>query len=118
MIKSGATIYFIIYFVITQIPIINANCKSEAIVKQFYKKLQPESLSQDMLNLEIKDVTEAIQTLHAKLKPRIFNNMKIHVVIKNQLQRIQMIINIRNPLRNVPTVSSAPSLKFPNFIAQ
>ena len=49
-------------------PIIKKKCKQEAIVKQFYKKLQPTTLSQDMLNLEIKDVTEAIQTLHAKLK--------------------------------------------------
>ena len=49
-------------------PIINAKCKQEAIVKQFYKKLQPTSLSQNMLNLEIKDVKEAIQTLYFKLK--------------------------------------------------
>jgi len=49
-------------------PVINAKCKEEAIVKQFYKKLQPTSLSQNMLNLEIKDVKEAIQTLHSKLK--------------------------------------------------
>ena len=49
-------------------PIINAKCKQEAIVKQFYTKLQPTSLSQNMLNLEIKDVKEAIQTLHSKLK--------------------------------------------------
>lgn len=49
-------------------PIINTKCKQEAIVKQFYKKEPPASLSQNMLNLEIKDVTEAIQTLHSKLK--------------------------------------------------
>ena len=67
-------------------PIIKAKCKPEAIVKQFYKKLQPNSLSQDMLNLEIKDVTEAIQTLHSKLKTKDiqhFENtrdLKKHVV--------------------------------------
>ena len=49
-------------------PVINAKCKQEAIVKQFYNKLQPTSLSQKMLNLEIKDVKEAIQTLHSKLQ--------------------------------------------------
>ena len=49
-------------------PVINAKCKQEAIVKQLYNKLQPTSLSRKMLNLEIKDVKEAIQTLHSKLK--------------------------------------------------
>ena len=51
-------------------PIIQAKCNPEAIVKQFFKKLQPISLSQDMLNLELKDVSEAIQSLHAKLKTK------------------------------------------------
>ena len=70
-------------------PIIKAKCKPEAIVKQFYKKLQPNSLSQDMLNLEIKDVTEAIQSLHSKLKNKDiqhFENtrdLKKHVVTES-----------------------------------
>jgi hypothetical protein len=75
-------------------PIIKVQCKPEAIVKQFYKKLQPKSLSQDMLNLEIKDVTEAIQTLHAKLKTKdiqYFENtrdLKKHVATdSSELQR-------------------------------
>ena len=75
-------------------PIIITKCNQEAIVKQFYKKLQPTTLSQDMLNLEIKDVKEAIQHLHSKLKTmdiQHFENsrgVKKHVVTEpNEVQR-------------------------------
>ena len=64
-------------------PIIKAKCKPEAIVKQFYKKLQPNSLSQDMLNLEIKDVTEAFQTLHSKLKTKDIQHFENTRDLKN-----------------------------------
>ena len=84
-------------------PIIKAQCKSEAIVKQFYKKLQPNSLSQDMLNLEIKDVTEAIQTLHSKLTTKDiqhFENtrdLKKHVVTESiDLKRNQNVEKCAN----------------------
>ena len=66
-------------------PVINNKCKQEAIVKQFYKKLQPNTLSQDMLNLEIKDVTEAIQTLHAKLKTMDIQHYENSRGVKNNV---------------------------------
>ena len=56
--------------ILANYPIIQAKCMPQAIIKQFYKKLQPNSLAEDMLNLELNNVTEAIQALHSKLSTK------------------------------------------------
>ena len=56
--------------VLANFPIIRNQCAPYAVVKQLFKKLQPHSLAQDMLNLEINDVNLAVQTLHQKLKTK------------------------------------------------
>ena len=61
-------------------PIIRNQCAPYAVVKQFFKKLQPHSLAQDMLNLEISDINLAIQTLHQKLKTKDIQEFEIHVL--------------------------------------
>ena len=51
-------------------PKIQEECAPHAIVKQFFKKIQPNSLSEDMLNLQINDVHLAIRSLHSKLRTK------------------------------------------------
>jgi len=56
--------------ILANFPIIRFQCAPYAVVKQFFKKLQPHSLAQDMLNMEINDINLAIQELHQKLKTK------------------------------------------------
>ena len=55
---------------LTNYPKIQEECAPIAIVKQFFKKLQPINLSEDMLSLEINDVELAIRSLHSKLRTK------------------------------------------------
>ena len=56
--------------ILANFPNIRFQCAPYAVVKQFFKKLQPHSLAQDMLNMEINDINLAIQELHQKLKTK------------------------------------------------
>jgi hypothetical protein len=88
--------------ILANFPIIRLQCAPYAVVKQFFKKLQPPSLAQDLLNLEINDINLAIQTLHQKLKTK----------------DIQEFENSRNSLKHdvtePPSTSTALKLKCAN----
>ena len=80
--------------ILENFPIIRLQCAPYAVVKQFFKKLQPPSLAQDLLNLEINDINLAIQTLHQKLRTKDiqeFENsrtsIKHDVTESNEVQR-------------------------------
>ena len=96
-------------------PIIRIKCKEEAIVKQFKKKLQPTTLSQDMLNLEIKEVTEAIQTLHSKLKTMDIQHFENTRNLKKHAATEQNDVQHKHTVENVQTASSARSPNLLNF---
>ena len=76
-------------------PKIEEECAPHAIVKQFFKKIQPTSLSEDMLNLEINDVNLAIRSLHAKLKTKDIQLYENTRESKNQELRIQKSLQLQ-----------------------
>ena len=70
--------------ILTNFPIIRNQCAPYAVVKQFFKKLQPPSLALDILNLELNDINLAIQSLHHKLRMKDIQEFENTRSPKNQ----------------------------------